>query len=84
LPAVDHLLVRFFVAITDSDWLSCLSSFGPLDDVNFWQPSGSVDFKAPLPGEQFLLKLHSLNDCIVGGGFLSHYSHQFGQYLAGR
>jgi len=71
--------VRFFIAITDSDWFSYLSSLGPLDEVNFWQPIGSVDFKALLPGEPFLLKLRSLNDFIVGGGFFSHYSYQFGQ-----
>jgi len=66
--------VRFFVAITDSDWFSYLSTLGPLDEVNFWQPSGSVDFKALLPGEPFLFKLHSPNDFIVGGGFFSHHS----------
>jgi putative restriction endonuclease len=66
--------VRLFVAITDSDWFSYLSSLGPLDEVNFWQPSGSVDFKALLPGEPFLFKLHSPNDFIVGGGFFSHHS----------
>jgi putative restriction endonuclease len=66
--------VRFFVAITDTDWFSYLSSLGELDEVNFWQPSGSVDFKALLPGEPFLFKLHSPNDFIVGGGFFSHHS----------
>jgi hypothetical protein len=53
-PVVDNLLVRFFIAITDSGWFSYLSTLGPLDEVNFWQPSGSVDFKALLPGEPFL------------------------------
>ena len=51
--------MRFFVGITDGDWFSYLSSFEDLDEVNFWQPSGTVDFKALLPGEPFLFKLHS-------------------------
>ncbi len=66
--------MRFYIGITDNDWFSYLSSLDGLDEVNFWQPSGSVDFKALLPGEPFLFKLHSPNDFIVGGGFFSHHS----------
>lgn len=36
-------LVRFFIAITDSDWFSYLSTLGSLDEVNFWQRSGSTN-----------------------------------------
>ncbi len=66
--------MRPFVAITDGDWFSYLSSAGPLDEVNFWQPSGNVQFKALQPGEPFLFKLHSPHDFIVGGGFFSHFT----------
>jgi len=66
--------MRIFVAITDGDWFSYLSSAGPLDEVNFWQPSGNVQFKALQPGEPFLFKLHSPHDFIVGGGFFSHFT----------
>jgi putative restriction endonuclease len=63
--------MRLFVAITDSDWFSYLSSLSP-DECNFWQPSGNVSFKALQIGEPFLFKLHSPDDYVVGGGFFSH------------
>jgi len=65
--------MRLFVAITDSDWFSYLSSLSP-DEANFWQPSGNVSFKALQIGEPFLFKLHSPDDYIVGGGFFSHFT----------
>jgi putative restriction endonuclease len=66
--------LRFFVGITDRDWFDFLSGLGGLDEVNFWQPSGSVQFRALQPGEPFLFKLHSPDDYIVGGGFFSHFT----------
>jgi putative restriction endonuclease len=66
--------MRLFVGITDGDWFSYLSASAPLDEANFWQPSGNVDFKALQPGEPFLFKLHSPLDFIVGGGFFAHHS----------
>ena len=65
--------MRLFVAITDLDWYSYLSAKKP-DEVNFWQPSASTQFRALLPGEPLLFKLHSPNDYIVGGGFFSHFT----------
>lgn len=65
--------MKLFVAITDSDWFKCLAELRP-DEVNFWQPSSSTAFCALSPGEPFLFKLHSPKNCIVGGGFFSHYS----------
>jgi putative restriction endonuclease len=65
--------VRFFVAITDFDWYTYLSAQQP-DEVNFWQPSGSTQFRAIQPGEPLLFKLHSPRNYIVGGGFFSHFS----------
>jgi putative restriction endonuclease len=66
--------MHLFVGITDGDWFSYLSATAPLDEVNFWQPSGNVEFKALQPGEPFLFKLHSPRDFIVGGGFFGHHS----------
>ena len=66
--------MRFFVAITDSNWFSHLSQGEWPEEVNFWQPSGSTTFRALQPGEPFLFKLHSPDDFIVGGGFFSHFS----------
>ena len=65
--------MRFFVAITDFDWYSYLSTQKP-DEVNFWQPSGNAQFRALLPGEPLLFKLHSPRNFIVGGGFFSHFT----------
>lgn len=65
--------MRLYVAITDSDWYGHLASLKP-DEVNFWQPSASTQFRALLPGEPLLFKLHSPDDFIVGGGFFSHFT----------
>jgi putative restriction endonuclease len=66
--------VRTFVGITDWDWFELLRSQPGLDEVNFWQPSGSRKFRALNPGELFLFKLHSPRNYIVGGGLFAHSS----------
>jgi putative restriction endonuclease len=60
---------KAFVAITDGDWFEFLSHRPELSECNFWQPGGSVRFKALNRGDLFLFKLHSPNNYIVGGGF---------------
>jgi putative restriction endonuclease len=64
-------MAKAFVGITDFEWYEQLSAMRDLPEVNFWQPSGRVRFKALSPGELFLFKLHSPNNYIVGGGFFS-------------
>jgi putative restriction endonuclease len=66
--------MRFYVAVTDDDWFGYLSSGGPIDEVNSWQPSGGRQFRVLQPGEPFLFKLHSPRNFIVGGGFFSHFT----------
>ncbi len=66
--------MRIFVGVTDGDWYAQLSSIPSIDEVNFWQPSGSSNFRALSPGELFLFKLHSPRNFIVGGGFFAHFS----------
>lgn len=66
--------MRFFVGVTDYDWFRFLAGRPDIDEVNFWQPSGSVGFRAIQPGEPFLFKLHSPRNYIVGGGFFAHWS----------
>lgn len=44
------------------------------DEVNFWQPSGTRNFKVLQSGEPFLFKLHAPHNFIVGGGFFVRYS----------
>lgn len=65
--------MKLWVGVTDKDWFEHLSWLGP-DEVNFWQPSGTRNFRVLQPGEPFLFKLHSPNNFIVGGGFFVRYS----------
>jgi putative restriction endonuclease len=66
-------MVKLFVAVTDRAWFEFLSR-EPREEVNFWQPSGSANFRALAPGELFLFKLHAPDNFIVGGGVFSHAS----------
>ena len=66
--------MKAFVGVTDRDWFTLLSSLSQLDEVNFWQPSGSRPFRVLSPGELFLFKLHSPENFIVGGGTYAHSS----------
>ncbi len=65
--------MKLWVAITDFDWFKFLAAREP-DEVNFWQPSATNQFRVLEPGEPLLFKLHSPRNFIVGGGFFSHYS----------
>lgn len=64
--------MKAYVGVTDREWFELLSSIKPLDEVNFWQPSGNRLFRALQPGELFLFKLHYPDHFIVGGGFFAH------------
>jgi putative restriction endonuclease len=66
--------MKLFVGVTDGDWFEHLRAIPGLDEVNFWQPSGSSTFRALRPGEPFLFKLHSPRNVIAGGGFFQHFS----------
>lgn len=69
--------LRGLIGVTDDDWFEQLRAANrraPLEEVNFWQPSGGSAFRALDPGEPFLFKLHSPRDIIVGGGFFGHFS----------
>lgn len=65
--------MKVWVGVTDKSWFDYLARLRP-DEVNFWQPSGSRTFRALVPGEPFLFKLHAPNNFIVGGGFFVRYS----------
>jgi putative restriction endonuclease len=66
--------MHFYVGITDDDWFSYLAAAGPLEEVNFWQPSAGRQFRSLQPGEPFLFKLHSPKNYIVGGGFFGYFT----------
>ncbi|TMI71242.1 MAG: HNH endonuclease [Bacteroidetes bacterium] len=66
--------MKFYLGVTDNNWYNFLS-FQNREDINFWQPGGSVAFKVLSPGEPFLFKLKSPINAIGGVGFFS--SHTF-------
>ena len=68
-------LVRLWVANTDPDWFDFLASQSGIDEVNFWQPTGSFTFGAIQPGELFLFRLKSPRNAIGGYGVFSHASN---------
>ena len=65
--------MKLWVGVTDKNWFEYLMRLAP-DEVNFWQPSGTRNFKVLQPGEPFLFKLHAPHNFIVGGGFFVRYS----------
>ncbi len=70
-PAVS---AQGFIGNTDYDWFRYLRAKGPVDEVNFWQPSGSTQFRAVPPGAPFFFRLKSPYNAIAGFGFFSRFS----------
>ena len=66
--------MKFYLGVTDNNWYKYLSDINP-EDINFWQPSGTVNFKVLQPGAPFLFKLKNPLNAIGGVGFFS--SHTF-------
>lgn len=65
--------MRFYVGVTDNEWYAYLAQLQP-DEVNFWQPGGTMVFRAVDQYAPFLFKLHSPYNFIVGGGFFVRHS----------
>lgn len=63
--------ISLVVAVTDLQWVTTLRGLPHLQEVNFWAPSG-LTFRALVPGELFLFKLHAPHNRIVGGGVFAH------------
>ena len=63
----------FFVGNTDFEWFRFLCSRSP-EDINFWQPGGTLRFHAINQGAPFLLKLKAPINKIAGIGFFSTHS----------
>lgn len=66
--------MKFYLGVTDNNWYNYLSGISP-EDINFWQPSGTFNFKVLSPGAPFLFKLKYPLNAIGGIGFFS--SHTF-------
>ena len=65
--------VKFWVGVTDNGWYSYLAERQP-DEVNFWRPKSTAQFRAIAAGGLFLFKLHSPLNFIAGGGFFLRHS----------
>lgn len=59
---------------TDYDWYSFLKARQPLDEVNFWQPSGARTFHATAPGSPVFFKLKAPHNSIGGFGYFARAS----------
>ncbi len=66
--------MKSYVGVTDFEWFELLRRQPDLDEVNFWQPGGSRQFKTLVSGDLFLFKLHSPRNFVVGGGVFAHSS----------
>jgi putative restriction endonuclease len=66
-------VVKIFVGVTHKPWFDYLAGLAP-EEVNFWQPSGTGEFKALRPGDLFLFKLKAPWNAIAGGGVFEHAS----------
>lgn len=65
--------MKFYLGVTDNKWYKYLSKINP-EDINFWQPSGTVSFKVLHRGAPFLFKLKNPLNVIGGIGFFSSHS----------
>jgi len=61
--------MKFYLAVTDSDWFRHVSSLTDIDEVNFWIPGGRVTQYSV--GTPWLFKLKRTS-FIVGGGFFRY------------
>jgi putative restriction endonuclease len=66
--------MKSYIGVTDYDWFELFRSQPELEEVNFWQPGGTRQFRALDPGDLFFFKLHSPRNVIVGGGLFAHSS----------
>jgi len=71
--------MKLYAGVTDQDWFDYLRSQPGIDEVNFWQPSPNVEFRALNKGDIFLFKLHRSErtqnrDLIAGGGVFVSFS----------
>ena len=65
--------VRGFIANTDFDWFTFLRARQPLEEVNFWQPSGGDAFRALEPGEPLFFRLKKPHYAIAGFGLFARH-----------
>jgi putative restriction endonuclease len=65
--------MKLYVGITDGNWFRYLRSTHA-DEMNFWRPSSTSQFKALQPGELFLFKSKYPHHRIIGGAFFVRHT----------
>jgi putative restriction endonuclease len=65
--------MKAYVGVTDGDWYRYLAARPALNEVNFWRPGGSREFRVLSTGEPFFFKTHYPHNRVVGGGFYSGF-----------
>lgn len=65
--------MKLYVGITDGDWFRYLRS-KHADEMNFWRPSSTSQFKDLQPGELFSFKSKYPHHRIIGGAFFVRHT----------
>ncbi len=66
--------MRGYFGNTDYDWYRFLAARPSIEEVNFWQPSGSRAFRAVPEGAPFFFKLKKPHYAVAGFGFFARHS----------
>jgi putative restriction endonuclease len=74
LELTDDRQMTGYIANTDHDWYTFLKAQGGLEEVNFWQPSGSRRFHRVSPGAPFFFKLKKPHYAVAGFGIYARNS----------
>ena len=65
--------MKVYVGITDTDWLRYLRSC-KAEEMNFWRPRATSQFKVLEPNELFLFKSKYPENKIIGGAFFVRHT----------
>jgi len=65
--------MKLYIGITDTEWFRYLRS-NNADEMNFWRPRATSQFKALAPGGLFLFKSKYPHHRIVGGAFFVRHT----------
>ena len=65
--------MKYWVGVTNNSWFKFLSEKHP-DEVNFWHPKSTRQFRAIQEGGLFLFKLHNPYNYIAGGAFFLRHT----------
>lgn len=66
--------MRGYIANTDGDWYEFLRGIPGPEEVNFWQPSGGLAFRAVEGNSPFFFRLKKPHYAIGGYGFFSRHT----------